>query len=137
MFFTIWYGVYDTDNHEMCFASGGHPPALLKPKTYEGFTDLKSLITPNPLIGAMEEAQFTELKCTIPDNSMLYIFSDGVYEIEKTDGQMWQFDEFRQYLASQASDLGGTMDRLMEHVRILCDSVEFSGDFTILGIEIG
>ena len=137
MFFTIWYGVYDTDNHEMCFASGGHPPALLKPKTYEGFTDLKSLITPNPLIGAMEEAQFTELKCTIPDNSMLYIFSDGVYEIEKTDGQMWQFDEFRQYLASQASDLGGTMDRLMEHVRTLCDSVEFSDDFTILGIEIG
>ncbi len=137
MFFTIWYGVYDTDNHEMCFASGGHPPALLKPKTDEGFTDLKSLITPNPLIGAMEEAQFTELKCTIPANSMLYIFSDGVYEIEKTGGQMWHFDEFKQYMASQVSDLGGTMDRLMAHARAISDSVEFLDDFTILGVEIG
>ncbi len=138
MFFTIWYGVYDTDSHEMCFASGGHPPALLKPKTDEGFTDVKSLMTPNPLIGAMEEAQFTDLKCTIPNNSILYIFSDGVYEIEKaSSGQMWQLDEFKQYMAAQDSDLGGTMDRLMEHVRTLSDSVEFSDDFTILGVEIG
>ncbi len=50
---------------------------------------------------------------------------------------MWQFDEFKQYMASQVSDLGGTMDRLMAHARTISDSVEFSDDFTILGIEIG
>ena len=89
------------------------------------------------MIGAMDEAQFTDLKCTIPTNSILYIYSDSVYEIEKTGGQMWQFDEFKQYMAPQDNDLGGTMDRLMEHARTLSDSVEFSDDFTILGIEIG
>ncbi len=137
MFFTIWYGVYNTDNREMWFASGGHPPALLRQKSDEGFLVLKSLITPNPLIGAMEDSLFTESKCTIPDKSMLYIFSDGVYEIEKASGQMWRFDEFRAYLASQDSDLEGTMDKLMAHTRALSERVEFSDDFTILGIEIG
>ena len=81
-------------------------PALLKPKTGEGFADVKALITPNPLIGALEEVQFTDLKITIPDNSLLYILSDGVYEIEKTDGHMWPFDEFKAYMASQDRDLG-------------------------------
>ena len=85
----------------------------------------------------MEEAQFSDLKCTIPDNSILYIFSDGVSEIEKASVQMWRFDEFKQYMASQDSDLGGTMDRLTAHARALGGSVEFSDDFTILGIEIG
>ena len=84
----------------------------------------------------MEEAQFTDLKCTIPNNSILYIFSDGVYEIEKASGQMWQLDEFKQYMVAQDSDLGGTMDRLMEHARALSENVEFADDFTILGIEI-
>ena len=36
LFFTIWYGVYNTHSHQLVYTSGGHPPALLLPRTISG-----------------------------------------------------------------------------------------------------
>lgn len=63
--------------------------------------------------------------------SRLFIFSDGVFEIEKTDGENWDFDEFVQFMATNPPEVN-SMDRLLAHARQLhgCDTL--SDDFSIL-----
>ena len=53
LYFTMWYGVYDTSSKTLAFASGGHPPALLL-----GLEDGESqkLMTPNLSIGMIPDS---------------------------------------------------------------------------------
>jgi sigma-B regulation protein RsbU (phosphoserine phosphatase) len=50
--------------------------------------------TPNYVIGGMSEGTYQKKECLVGEQNTLYIFSDGVYEVEKSDGSMWRFDEF-------------------------------------------
>jgi sigma-B regulation protein RsbU (phosphoserine phosphatase) len=42
----------------------------------------------------MSEGTYQKKECLVGKQNTLYIFSDGVYEVEKSDGSMWRFDEF-------------------------------------------
>ena len=41
----------------------------------------------------MPDVTYEKSKHLVEEQTKLYIFSDGVYEVEKSDGSMWQFDE--------------------------------------------
>ena len=45
----------------------------------------------------------------------LYIFSDGVYEIENKDGSMWRFSEYVSLISSLNSDEHDSLDNLYDH----------------------
>ncbi len=83
-YFTIWYGVYNKATRELSYASAGHPPAILvSPATPETSTaTLSQLRTPGMPIGMMTEATYQWQRCTVPKGGSLYIFSDGIYEIQ-------------------------------------------------------
>ena len=82
-YFTIWYGVYNRTTCELCYSSAGHPPAiLLSPATDSRATELTHLRTSGLPIGMMSEATYQWKRCTVPSNSRLYIFSDGIYEVQ-------------------------------------------------------
>lgn len=82
-YFTIWYGVYNRITRELSYGSAGHPPAiLLNPATNTHPTALTHLRTSGLPIGMMAEATYQWKRCTVPDNSRLYIFSDGIYELQ-------------------------------------------------------
>jgi sigma-B regulation protein RsbU (phosphoserine phosphatase) len=88
MFFTIWYGVYNKSTRELTYASGGHPPALLFENTSSGDSGATLLRTANNAIGAMTDVTYEKSKHLVGEQTTLYIFSDGVYEVEKSDGSM-------------------------------------------------
>ncbi len=59
LFFSMWYGVYSTARRELCYASGGHPPALLVVPRQNGDDQTKCLGTEAPAIGCFDDAQFS------------------------------------------------------------------------------
>jgi serine phosphatase RsbU (regulator of sigma subunit) len=63
-----------------------------------------------------------------------YIFSDGVYEVEKSDGSMWQFKEFEDFLNKIKSGSQSRLDRLYQHAENINKLDNFSDDFTILEV---
>ena len=134
MFFTIWYGVYNQNSRELSFSSGGHPPAILFDGKPQSDSNIKLLRTPNYVIGGMPEATYTTKRCSVGERSALYIFSDGVYEVEKTDGSMWRFNEFTDYLQQVRTETGSVLDSLYEHVKELGNSNTLEDDFTILEV---
>jgi sigma-B regulation protein RsbU (phosphoserine phosphatase) len=134
MFFTIWYGVYQKSTRELTYASGGHPPALLFGDIKNGLSEAVLLRTPNNVIGGTQEITYEKRKLSIGNNSKLYIFSDGVYEVEKPDGSMWRFKEFIDFMGKVKTDSQSILDRLHRYVGNLKQSDSFEDDFTILEV---
>jgi sigma-B regulation protein RsbU (phosphoserine phosphatase) len=137
MFFTMWYGVYNENSRELTYASGGHPPAILFKANPESDDGIQLLRTPNYVIGGMPEATYTTEKCFVGEGNTLYIYSDGVYEIEKTDGSMWRFQEFTDYMQKVRSETHSVLDLLYSHVKSLGNTETLEDDFTILEVVFG
>lgn len=65
------------------------------------------------------------------------IFSDGVYEVEKTDGSMWRFQEFADFLSNVKTGGHSILDRLYNYAKNLGGIEKFEDDFTILEVAFG
>lgn len=89
MFFTIWIGVYNVNTKELKYSNAGSQPAIL-------MLDNKpiSLASTGTIIGIDEDSEYENASIIIPANSDLYIFSDGIYEIKKSNKEMMELEEF-------------------------------------------
>ncbi len=144
MFFTAWYGVYCRATRRLRWSGGGHPPAILLP---EGGTR-HMLDSEGPLVGAVEGLEYEASEVAVPPGSRIYIYSDGAYEIIRTDGTMWPFADFVEMLSGAAFDQGagdGTgntgmprpLDSLLEHIRGLSGREDFQDDCSIVELIFG
>lgn len=134
MFFTIWYGVFNKNKRELTYASAGHPPAILCDEDSSSECSINLLKTPNLVVGGIREAIYIKDKCKIAEGNTLYIFSDGVYEVEKSDGKNWRFYEFINFIKKAKTDGQAVLDRLYDYVRRKGKSDTFEDDFTILEV---
>ena len=66
----------------------------------------------------------------------LYIFSDGVFEIEGENGAMWGFGRFVEFMSGKLSSNQPVLDELLRHVVDLNLSHELDDDFSILEVLI-
>jgi len=130
LWFTCWYGVYDTRSRQLAYASGGHPPALLIPP--EG--EVQRLITPNTIIGAFPKMPFCEAATEVAPGARLYLYSDGVYEIEMPSGDMWDLDGLQAFLTPPV-EAGAELGELYEHVRRMRGAEVLDDDFSIVRID--
>lgn len=135
MYFTIWYGVYNRTDSTLRFASGGHPPALLLTGPSDAPAELQELITRNLIIGGMPGLEFQQDECVVSRPSRLYLFSDGVYEITQSDGSLWRFEDFAEFMRQPSASGESAMDRLHGHVCALNGSNSLDDDFSILEIR--
>jgi sigma-B regulation protein RsbU (phosphoserine phosphatase) len=135
MFFTIWYGVYNKSTRELRYASGGHPPALLLSGKIAGSSAATLLRTPNYVIGCMADVDYEKGKCLVNEQDRLYVFSDGVYEVEKSDGSMWKFQEFADFMNEVKAEGESILDHLHRYAVNLCKSDNFEDDFTIVEVS--
>ncbi|MEW5860089.1 MAG: SpoIIE family protein phosphatase [Cyanobacteriota bacterium] len=88
-YFTIWYGVYNRLKHQIAYATAGHPSAVLLSRTSTKTLQVKQLGVSGLPIGILPDEDFEEHHSDIEENSTLYIFSDGAYEIQQFDGKIW------------------------------------------------
>lgn len=129
MFFSIWYGVYHTDNRILTYASGGHPPALLFPP---GGAAPVELHVANLLVGVMDGMEFNQGSYTLPAGGSVCLFSDGVFEISLPDGSEWGQGEFRDWLAQEAQADGWSADGIHRKVSALARNGRLDDDFSLM-----
>jgi phosphoserine phosphatase RsbU/P len=130
-YFTIWYGVLSKRTRELAYAGGGHPPALLLAGARAAVAELKRLESQGPAIGWDLDLPFATSVVALEPGDRLFILSDGVFEIEKTDGENWSFDEFLHFMAAIPPDVN-SMDYLLAHARQLHGSTVLADDFSML-----
>jgi phosphoserine phosphatase RsbU/P len=94
-FFSIWYGLYCPSGQTLRYASAGHPPAILVTPTGA----IQSVGQQGQLpIGMFADSPYQVDEMTIEPDSLLYIFSDGLYEIHQPDGSLWSYEGLSQLI---------------------------------------
>lgn len=130
-YFTIWYGVYQPSQRRLRYAGGGHPPAALFAGTDRQSAALTLLGSEGPAIGFGMGIDFESNEEFLPPYARLYLFSDGAFEIQKTDGNMWTQDEFLEYLGEQQTK-AAPIDATLAHCIQLRGSQTLDDDCSIL-----
>ncbi len=129
MFFTIWYGVFDRERRLIDYCSAGHHPSYLRPLEHEPLVPLR---TPNLAVGVMQDASFVAASAEVPAGAVLYVFSDGVFEIVVEGGRRWELEDFVQVIAEPPLPEVGEPQRLYSRVRREALRSTFDDDFSLL-----
>jgi PAS domain S-box-containing protein len=127
-YFTIWYGVYHQPTRMLTFASAGQHPAVLVTEPDNGM----ELQTRGTVIGVVPDIKYPVAQIKVPEGALLYVFSDGVYEIARPDGSWQSLEEFSKYLKHSQP----TIETIVQHMREMHGVQEFEDDFSLLKIKL-
>jgi len=126
MYFTIWYGVLKRSTGELRYASGGHPPSVLR----KADGSVLTLSTPGLAIGMLEGMSYRAAQCMIGAGDRLHLVSDGTFEVETAPGEMLEFKAFVERLARSE-----TPGEVLDWVRGLHGPGPLPDDFSLLNIQ--
>ncbi|MGV0026050.1 SpoIIE family protein phosphatase [Phormidesmis priestleyi] len=134
-YFTIWYGIYNRPKRQLFYASAGHPPAILLSKVDGLAPQVKQLKTRGNPIGMFPNAKYVSDRCVVDESSTLYVFSDGIYEVNQPDGSMWGLDGFIKLLADSNTSTNSNLDYLLQKARVMNNSEYFEDDCSLLQVK--
>ena len=126
-YFTMWYGVFNTETRELLYASGGHPPAIAinadGTATHLGSTGM--------MIGAFPFAKFTDASVTLATGAKLYVYSDGCYEVSNATDEMMSVADFSDIL-SRCGPHADALDRIVTAAQDWQKRPDFEDDFSLV-----
>lgn len=134
-YFTIWYGVYNQTTRRLMYASAGHPPAVLISEQSSNNFETQQLGQPGLPIGFFPNINFKNGFCDVAEGSNLYVFSDGIYEIQQSNGEMWSLDAFISLLVDYRKRQSLSLDEVLKHITSLNADNSFSDDLSLLEIQ--
>jgi sigma-B regulation protein RsbU (phosphoserine phosphatase) len=136
-FFTLWYGVYNRYQHTLTYASAAHPPAFIRTGDTIDKTELLELTTGNLAIGYMQDMVFKEACLQLKQFNQLTVYSDGVYEIEKSNGEMVSLLEYKEIMNTLKDIKITHVDNILKIMQDLqAEKGPFEDDFSLLQINI-
>jgi sigma-B regulation protein RsbU (phosphoserine phosphatase) len=86
------------------------------------------------VVGGFPEMSYANELRTLTAGSRLYLFSDGVYELARSDGSAVQLEEFVAELARPAS--GSKLDEVLNWASDVRGSSKFEDDISLLEIRV-
>jgi sigma-B regulation protein RsbU (phosphoserine phosphatase) len=134
-YFTIWYGVFHKSKRKLAYAGGGHPAALLRTGPDRAGATVKQLKSDGAAIGIGLGLPFTTSVVDLGPHAELFVYSDGVFEIEYKDGggKMWKFEDFVRFLMQAPEE--APIDRLLAHARELRGADTLADDFSMVRLQ--
>ncbi|MEL4895928.1 PP2C family protein-serine/threonine phosphatase [Crocosphaera sp. Alani8] len=134
-YFTIWYGVYNCKDRELVYASAGHPPAILLTQNLDQEVVETKLKTPGLPVGMFPGAKYTNSSLFVDSSSKLYIFSDGIYEIEQEDGTLMGLNNFLSMVRAYQKDNATNLDWLIGYLQSCHIKGKFDDDLSIIEVS--
>lgn len=119
-FATIVYLTLDTATGALRYCNAGHVPVVITRGNVDRSTDF--LEANSPLVGAFEEAAFTERSAKIGPDDLLVLFTDGVIEARRDDELYGEHRAARVFASCEPLAPGNAVKRLLE------DVTEFASD---------
>jgi phosphoserine phosphatase RsbU/P len=129
-YFTIWYGVYRPAGRELTYCSAGHPPALL----HAGGV-VQQLEADGPAVGMVPDLPYDTRTIPVAEGARLLIYSDGVFEVEKPDGQMWQYTDFVERITPELASGGDLIERHLAFCREMSEAEVLGDDFSMVEVR--
>jgi sigma-B regulation protein RsbU (phosphoserine phosphatase) len=130
MFFTVWYGVLDVRTGTLRFSGGAHPPTLL----LQPGSAPRRLPSQGLMVGAATGISYDTEQTRLQPGDSLLLYSDGIFEVPRADGQMATLDEFIDAVPG-VPDGPGRLDALLAHARAVQRSDRFADDVSLLELR--
>lgn len=133
-FFTIWYGIYRTDDRKLTFSGGGHPPALLLNGASTGAEKFQELETPGLPIGMSDMLPFENSTMDIAPDARLLLYSDGAVEIDQPDGNVASYRQFTDFITGLGR-CDGLMERVLQRARQMRGKDVLNDDVSLMQFD--
>jgi sigma-B regulation protein RsbU (phosphoserine phosphatase) len=135
MFFTIWYGVYNSERRDLTFASGGHPPAIAQTGASASTAETTALSLGGLIIGGLPGQKYQKSTLLLEPYAKLYIYSDGIYEVPRPEGSMFQLNDFVQLVGELSKEGDTTPRKIIDTMRGIQNKEMFEDDVSLLEVE--
>ncbi len=133
LYFTIWYGVYNLESKKLRYASAGHPPAILLSK----HNNKKLPPADNFFIGGLPNYNFEEMSIKLDKGDVIYLFSDGAYEIRTNDTEYFTLQELETLINTYDGN-DNILDIIYNHLKLISYELPDSSledDFSMMRIQ--
>ena len=81
------------------------------------------------------DIKYINATCQIAAKSSLYVFSDGIYEVEQQSNSHWGLDRLIDLLKKYQRTPDRDLTRLLQYVRNWHPNFQFEDDLSILQID--
>ena len=137
LFSTVWYGVYQPRSGSLRYATAGHPsPIVVSGPAGSSECEARALDAKGPCIGITPTARYQEAQCELHSPARLFVFSDGTYEIGRSDGSMMQLADLMATLSQPLGPGQSELDRVLDAARAAHGPGALEDDFTIVKIAL-
>lgn len=132
MYITIFMGILNTDTGVMTFTNAGHPyPLIIHPDGNTSFLNKY----PDVPIGVLEDHCFSEHTYTLPHDTTLLFYTDGITDAENTEGKFYGQENMIKCIQSVADQSPEVIiQALLEEIRLHIVDRHQSDDLTLLAI---
>jgi sigma-B regulation protein RsbU (phosphoserine phosphatase) len=135
-YFTMWYGVFKRSQRKLTYASAGHPNGLLIIDGEGTNPEIKKLPSLDIPIGFFPDMEYSYAEVSIPLNSKLYVFSDGVFEVMQENEKVWGMPKFINFLTENFLEAEAiNANSILEEIRRESPSAKFDDDVSLLQIH--
>lgn len=128
MFVTMFYGVYDSNDHTFTYSSAGHEPGFYYHQDKDEFEEID---VPGLVLGVSAEATYTQYTKEVEKGDMIVLLTDGVTECRQGDRFIEQdevLDVIKSYAHLPAQEI---VDQVYKHFERLQD-FHLRDDFTLI-----
>ena len=88
------------------------------------------------ILGMLPTTRYVSEECTLVAPTRLFVFSDGVYEIQGPDDSMPPFEAFEEVLTRPAQDGRSELDELLRFAQDVRGTRLLEDDFSILKLTL-
>jgi serine phosphatase RsbU (regulator of sigma subunit) len=138
VFVTVLYCVIDVRVGSARFARAGHPlPLHARPSSGEVQSMMMDGDSAGPAIGIIPNAQFKTIKGKVRPGDFLLFFTDGIVEVEASDGSQFGIEGLRQTLRRNLDQpTESLLDAVVSDVYKFGDSTVLTDDACLVTAEL-
>lgn len=137
MFATAFYVVVDLQTGELRSASAGHPSALHVQRSDNDVEPLMADGDGGPALGIFDTAEYTTCCRPVSARDMIMLFTDGLYEVERADGSIFDKEGLRTVVAGLAGHPTPRLfDDLLSSIRQTAAAGDFDDDMCVVAVDV-
>jgi sigma-B regulation protein RsbU (phosphoserine phosphatase) len=138
LFASAFYMVADLGRGELRYANAGHPRPFHLHFDEAGAPNVTSLAgKTGSVIGLFDDANFQTSHCCLAPRDMLFLFTDGLYEAEDDNGQIYDYDILLQAVQRRGNQsMKDLCQGVLDEVQHFSANNEFGDDVCLVAMEV-
>lgn len=139
IFTSAFYLVADAESGRMRYANAGHPMPLHFQRHQQRVLVLDGETQSGPALGMIEDADYHTFEIQLTQNDVVFLFTDGLFEIERADGEFFGYERLLQGLqrlvqAHSPEPLANLCDGILQDVEAFAGEID--DDLCLIGVEM-